>query len=122
MKDDNDRILIRGLRAKTRIGVTEEERARPQMLRIDIAVEFSAGDAARTDDVAVTVDYDALVNDVVAEAEGSERRLLERLAADLSERILGRDGVLGVTVEVAKEDPPVQHEVERISVRMERRK
>lgn len=119
---DKDHIHIRGLRAKTRIGVTEEERSRPQVLLVDIAIELSIADAARSDDVEETVDYDSLVNDVVAEIEGTERRLLERLAADLSDRILERNGVLGVTVEVAKEDPPVQHEVESISVRMERRK
>lgn len=117
-----DLVTIRGLRVATHIGVTEEERAAAQGVLVDLAVEMSLDAAAREDDLEQTLDYDALIEDVVAAAADGERRLLERFAADLCDLIFRRNGVQGVTVEVAKENPPVAHEVGSISVRMERRR
>jgi FolB domain-containing protein len=118
----SDFVNVRGLRVKSRIGVTGDERAEPQYLVIDLSVEMSAEAAASSDDLAQTVDYDALVTDVEAWASSGEWRLLERLAADICDLILRVNNVRGVTVEVAKENPPVRQDVARISVRMERRK
>lgn len=116
-----DSVTIRGLRTETHIGVTEEERSRPQIVLIDISAELPLDTAAEEDDLAQTLDYDTLVNEVAATASTGERRLLERLAAEICELIIQKFGVLGVTVEVAKEKPPVQQDVQCISVRMERR-
>jgi dihydroneopterin aldolase len=115
-------VNVRGLRVRTRIGVTGDERAEPQHVLIDVSVELSAEAAASSDDLAQTVDYDALVTEVEAWAASGEWRLLERLAADICDLVLRRDNVRGVTVEVAKENPPVSQDVDSISVRMERRK
>jgi len=118
----SDLVTVRGLRVTTQIGVTEEERAQPQNVLIDVTIELSGEAAANSDDLDHTVDYNDLVTEVEALAAGGERRLLERLAGEICDLVLRRYGVPGVTVEVAKESPPVTQDVAGISVRLERRK
>jgi dihydroneopterin aldolase len=118
----SDLVIVRGLRVPTQIGATDDERAQPQNVLIDITIELSGEATANGDDLDRTVDYDDLVTEVEALVGGGERRLLERLAAEICDLVLRRYGVPGVTVEVAKENPPVTQDVAGISVRLERRK
>jgi FolB domain-containing protein len=115
-----DQIVIKGLRLKTRVGVTDEERAQPQPVIVDIAIAADLSVAGTSDDLADTVDYDRTVTEVAALVNSAEARLLEHLATEVASLIVGFRGVQGVTVEIAKETPPVAEEVERIAVRVER--
>ena len=115
-----DRILIQGLRLKGHVGVTEEERARPQLLGVDVEVRTDLGRAGTSDDLADTIDYGELL-DLIAGIVGDRRsRLLESLAEQIASAIASLEGVSGVTVEIGKEDPPVDQEVDRVAVRIER--
>ena len=115
-----DSIRITDLRVQTRVGVPDEERATPQMVRVSIEVFKDLGTAAATDDLDETVDYGALVPQVAGLIESSENRLLEKLAGDVASLIEGFSGVSGVTVEIAKEEPPLDEEIGRVSIRIER--
>lgn len=116
----SDRIAIRGLVVDTRIGVTEKERSEPQDVVIDIELRSDLTTPGRSDDLADTIDYDALVNDVAALVRAGERSLLERLADEIATLLSAKNGVSGVTVEVMKQHVPVAEEVAGISVRVER--
>ena len=115
-----DSVSIRGLEVDVRVGVTEDERANPQPVVVDVTVETDLTTATTSDDLADTIDYDALVEEIAGLAEGGEFNLLERLAADIAERISTNEAVERVTVEVAKKDPPVRRSVDKIAVRIER--
>lgn len=115
-----DRIAIRGLVVTTRIGVTEEERAEPQDVVIDIELRTDLSRSGTTDDLSDTIDYDALVNEVSALVRDGERNLLEKLAEEIATLLSARNGVSGVTVEVMKQHVPVAEEVSGISVRVEK--
>ena len=115
-----DSVIVRDLRVQTRVGVTDEERATPQTVLVSFEVFRDLTAAAAGDDLAETVDYGTLVSQVADLVQRSEGRLLEKLAGDVASLIERFSGVSGVTVEIAKEEPPLEEEVGRVSVRIER--
>ncbi len=115
-----DWVSIKGLRVPTRVGVGDEERAAEQVVVVDVAMRADLSRAAASDDLADTIDYGRTVADIAALVRGSETRLLEHLAQRIASAITALELVEEVTVEVAKEDPPILEDVERVSVRMTR--
>jgi dihydroneopterin aldolase len=114
------RILISGLRVATRVGWTDEERAEPRFVLVDLDVEIDVGTAAASDDLADTVDYATVVSEVARHVAARESRLLERLAAEVAELVSAMKGVKRVSVEIGKEVVPVPEEVGRVAVHVER--
>ena len=113
-----DTIEVRGLRVVAICGVLDEERARAQPLTVDLDVELDADRAARTDDVADTVDYAALCDAGVGALVASRPQLLEAACDAVGRAVLAADArVLAVTVVVAKLRPPVPHDVATVAVR-----
>jgi FolB domain-containing protein len=115
-----DSVRVDDLRVRTRIGVPDEERATPQYVLVSFEVFRDLAAASTTDDLEQTIDYGALVPQVAQLVERAENRLLERLAGDVASLIKRFPGVSGVTVEIAKEAPPLDEEVGRVAVRIER--
>ena len=116
-----DSVKVTDLRVSTRVGVTDEERATPQNVFVSVEVFRDLLDASSNDELQSTVDYGTLVPEIAKLVEQSEHRLLERLAGEVAAHIERFPGVTGVTVEIAKESPPLAEEVGRVSVRIERR-
>ncbi|MGH2756120.1 MAG: dihydroneopterin aldolase [Actinomycetota bacterium] len=115
-----DAIFATGLRLSCRVGVTEEERARPQFVLVDLEMRRDLGVAGTTDELAATVDYGAITSGVRALLERTEVLLLERLAQLIADLLLSHSGVVGVTVSVAKESPPIEEEATAVGVRIVR--
>ncbi len=116
-----DSVRVTDLRLSTRVGVPDEERAQPQVVLVSFEVFCDLQQASTSDDLAHTIDYGTLVPEVAKLVERADTKLLERLAGDVAALIERFDGVSGVTVEIAKESPPLDEEVGRVSVRIERR-
>lgn len=116
----NDRVVIRDLRVETRIGVTDNERAHPTKLVIDIELVTDLTTAGTTDDVDDTVDYGRAVTAVAELVRSTEARLLEHLAAKIVGLFADWERVRGVTVEVVKELPPITEDVKAVAVKIER--
>lgn len=116
----SDRILISGLRVETRVGWSDEERAAPQPVLVDLDVEIDAAASARSDDLSDTVDYAAVISEVARYVAARDERLLERLASEVADLVSAMNGVKRVSVEIAKEVVPVPEEVARVAVRVER--
>ena len=53
-----DAITIHNLELRTHIGVPEEERAQEQRLLISVEMNVDTASAAKSDDVAQSIDYD----------------------------------------------------------------
>ena len=115
-----DSIVIQGLRLDTHIGVTEEERETPQFVLIDLEVDLDLRAAGESDRVTDTLDYGIVTDEVAALVRSGSRRLLERLAEEIAGVLLAHMGVLTVSVDIAKESPPITENVGRIAVRIER--
>ena len=116
----NDRITISGLKVQTRIGITPEERERPQTLIVDLALEVDLRPAGASDDLRDTVDYDRLTTSVAELIRSSQTSLLESLAEKIASHVCASTKADRVTVEVMKESPPVSEEVGPIAVRITR--
>lgn len=97
-----DRIHIRGLRLRTRIGVADWEKKDRQDIVIELTLHSDQRKAAASDAIADTVDYKAVRDDVVAFVESSQHELLEALAHNVADRVLAFDGVTAVDVTIDK--------------------
>jgi dihydroneopterin aldolase len=75
-----DRIFLRGLAIECIIGFIDWERRVKQTVVIDLEFPVDCRAAARTDEVANTVDYKAVAKRVIAFVEASEFQLVETLA------------------------------------------
>lgn len=95
-----DRIVIRGLELRVRIGVPKEERAEWQTLRAHLTMEVAK--FPEEDEIEGTVDYKAVADQVVALAGEGERKLIETLACDIAGLVLEEFPVLKVKVELEK--------------------
>lgn len=115
-----DHVVVTGLRVPARIGVTEEERAEPQMLVINLDIAADLSNAGESDNLDDTIDYDALVTRIAGLVEGTEVRLLERMATLVVAEVAKVKGAAGVTVEILKEKVPVEEDVADVRVRIER--
>lgn len=115
-----DHILINGLRVQARVGVGEEERSRPQWLVVSVDIAIDLVPASESDDIRDTVDYGVLTTEIADLLRGTEARLLEHLAEKVVALIAPNKAVVGVTVEIVKEAPPIAEELGGVAVRLER--
>lgn len=115
-----DRVMITGLRLATHIGVTDDERAAPQDVLVDVTLEADLAAAGRSDDLSDTVDYAAAVAAIEEVTGAAERNLLEHLAEQIAARMVAISGVSRVTVRVAKASPPLEQDLDRVAIEIER--
>ena len=113
----DDAITLADLEVHYRVGVPDEERARPQRLWISLTLYCDVTPAAATDDLSKTIDYSAVARRLVRLGEGREWRLIETLAVEIAERIRVEFAVPRVAVEVKKFILP---QTRYVSVRVER--
>jgi dihydroneopterin aldolase len=85
-----------------RVGVPEAERAQPQRLMVSVEMDVDAAAAAQSDELADTIDYYRVSQDILGFGDGRSWKLLETLCADLAELVLGRHQPRGVRIEVKK--------------------
>ena len=102
-----DRLALLGLTASGYHGWFAEERAEGQRFRVDFVLGFDTRPAASSDDLADTVDYGTLADDVVAIVSGEPVRLIETLAQRIADRCLDDPRVEEVDVTVHKPEAPV---------------
>ncbi len=97
-----DTIVIRDLGVLCRIGVPDEERAKPQRLLITVEMGGDFSRAAASDDIQHTINYFDVSRRVIALCEERSYRLLEKLAGDIAGMALGEFGAKSASVEVKK--------------------
>lgn len=108
------RARIEGLLVHARCGVTDEERALPQALRVALEYKYQAGEG---DEVEETVDYGTVLQDVAELLEREEFKLLEtgmqRVGAHVLESF---PEIREITVRLTKLNVPVARTVSGVSV------
>ncbi len=83
----SDKVIIRGLKAPTIIGLLDWEREVRQELILDIDLLMDTKPAGNTDDVKMTVNYAAVSEWLIGECERSTFKLIEALAAHLTDSV-----------------------------------
>ena len=99
-----DRIAVRGLEAHAHHGVYDIERKRGQIFRVDAVLELDTAPAAAGDDLAKTVSYADLAQQLHAVLTGEPVDLLETLAQRLADVCLADPLVDAVEITVHKPD------------------
>ncbi|MEX1296673.1 MAG: dihydroneopterin aldolase [Candidatus Limnocylindrales bacterium] len=116
-----DRITLSSMRAECRIGASEEERAFPQMLEVDLIIEADLSSAAASDDLAGTIDYGPLVELIERTLEGGTFHTLEGLAGVLVRSALeAAPTAAAVTVRVRKLAVPMDVWLDHAEVELRR--
>ena len=112
-----DQIEIRRLQVSTHIGVPDDERAEPQTLLLTIRMTPSQGFDRLADEISATIDYYAISLEIGVLAASQPRRLIETLAVDVAEHLLGGHPLSQVAVTVEKHILP---NTECVAVHVER--
>ncbi len=116
----SDRITLTGVRATGYHGVYEHERREGQVFIADVVLELSLADAARSDDVADTVHYGELADQVAAVLAGDPADLLETVAQRVADRALGYARVDAGEVTIHKPQAPIAVPFDDVSVSIRR--
>src|SRR5262245_13743984 len=112
-----DTIVIKDLEVFYRVGVSEEERAKPQRLLLTLELTRDFWAAAENDDLAGTIDYHAVTQRLVKFGQDWDWRLIETLAEDVAGVLLNEFKPQRVSVQVKKFAIP---QARYVSVRIER--
>ncbi len=96
------KITIVDLEVHYCVGISDEERAKPQrlLLTVDMTLDFSS--ASVSDRIERTINYQTVAEDLLKFGEGRSWKLLEKLVAKVAERILTEYKPQAVMVEVKK--------------------
>ena len=97
-----DKIIIADLEVFYRVGVPDEERARPQRLLLTITMDVDFGRAVSSDCLDRTIDYHAVSQRLLQFGENREWKLIEKLAAEIADSLLRGFAPCAVRVEVKK--------------------
>ncbi len=97
-----DHIQIRQLKLDALIGVYPRERKAPQLVVVDLVLHTDLQVAGRSDHLADTIDYAALVARIRKAVAKSRFQLLEALAEHIADRCLREPRIAAVDVTVAK--------------------
>ncbi len=115
-----DRIDLRGVRARGRHGVLDEERETGQDFVVDVSLAVDTTAAAAGDDLAATVDYGAVAVKIVEVVRGEPVALLETLAARIADECLTDSRIAGIEVTVHKPQAPIPVPFDDVAVTIRR--
>lgn len=119
---DLDRIRLLGLGATGYHGVLPAERRNGQTFGADVVLHVDTRPAARSDDIARTVDYSVLAARVEAVLTGPPVNLVETLAERIADVALALPGVEAVDVVVHKPYAPLPVPFDDVEVAIRRRR
>ena len=115
-----DEIRLEGLRVFGRHGVYAHEREDGQDFVIDLRLRIPLAAAAASDDVADTVHYGELAEQVAAIVAGDPVDLIETLADRIATAVLADARVQAVSVTVHKPQAPIALTFSDVSVTVHR--
>ncbi len=116
----NDQITLTGLRASAFHGVLEHERRTGQVFIIDVTIFLDLEAAAASDDLALTVHYGELAEEVVVAVEDDPVDLIETVAERVAQVALLHPPVTRTIVTVHKPSAPISVPFSDVSVTIDR--
>lgn len=114
-----DTIFISELKVQTKLGVPEWERMVPQTVILDIEIGYDLAKAGKSDAIADTIDYGAVVTRIRDTLSEHSFQLVEALAEHVCQLILKEFSALSVKIKVAK--PSILPGLKALGVVIERK-
>lgn len=116
----SDKILLQNMMFYAFHGVYEYERKQGQRFYMDLELTVNAGEAGKTDDLNDAVDYTIVYQKTKEIVESHRYRLLEALAANIANEVLGFAGVDSVTLRIRKPAVPLQGQIDYVQLEITR--
>jgi len=113
-------VIIRGLEVFGPHGVHAAEQQLGQRFVVDLELELLDCPGVASDELAGTVDYATLADQVAAIVAGPPRQLLEHVAGRIADRALAEPRAHRVRVELSKPQVALPQSLEATAVRIER--
>lgn len=118
-----DRMRLKGMEFYGYHGVFPEENKLGQRFVVDLELALDLTPAARSDDLAQTVNYADVHETVKRVVEGPPCRLIETLAHKIASEILATYTIINeATVAVTKPHPPLDIRFDGVTVEIRRRR
>ena len=114
----NAEIKVSGIKVEARIGTTAEERSIPQLLEFEALFTTDIGEAAKSDDISKTVDYQVVAKAVRDRAASREYFLVETLAYDICRQLLGIPKIDSVSLKIIKRPEAFEGVAEEVSLQL----
>lgn len=111
-----DRLSLTGIRGFGHHGVFDVERTHGQEFVADVVLGVDSRAAAKTDDLAKTIDYGLLAKGVKAAIESDPVNLVETLAQRIADVCLEHSVVAWAEVTVHKPDAPVDVALDDVAI------
>lgn len=115
-----DTLRVTGIEVFAHHGVFASERRDGQTFRVDLALGVDTAAAAASDDLSRTVDYGALVSDVVDAVASDPVDLIETVAERVAGVCLAREAVLWAEVTIHKPHAPIEATFEDVALTITR--
>jgi dihydroneopterin aldolase len=113
-----DKIYLNQMHFYGYHGVYEEENKLGQAFLVDLELLGSFKEAARTDDVSKTINYEEVYDLVRTEVEETRVKLIETLAYQIATKLLQKFTFHEVKVKVTKPNPPLPGHFHSIAVKI----
>ena len=114
-----DTIFLEQVKVETKLGVPEWERMLPQTIILDIEIGYNLARACKSDAIADTIDYGAVMSRIRETLAEHSFQLVEALAEHVAELILKEFKAENVKVKVAK--PAILPGLKALGVVIERK-
>jgi 7,8-dihydroneopterin aldolase/epimerase/oxygenase len=115
-----DTIFISELKVKTKLGVPEWERMVPQTIILDIEIGYDLSKSCKSDAIADTIDYGAVVARIQTTLKENSFQLVEALAEHVCQLVLKEFKAESVKIKVAK--PAILTGLKALGIVIERSK
>ena len=113
---NTDRICLRGIRVQANHGVFDFERANGQEFIVDVTAWLDLSAAATSDDLARTVNYGELAEEVAQAVASSPVDLIETVAERVANVVLAHRAVTTTEVTIHKPHAPISVPFDDVSV------
>ncbi len=118
----NDKIRLLGLSFYGYHGVSESEKETGRMFEVDCEVETDLTEAGKSDNLEHTINYESLYLTIRESVENKKYSLLEKLAEEITQKILDKFAVYQVTLRIRKMNPPIAGHIRCVEVEICRQK
>ena len=115
-----DQIYVEGIKLFGYHGCLDEEGKIGTDYRVDVKLWGDLSLPAKSDDLNDTLDY-VIINRIVKEEMATRSKLIEHVGQRILTRLLQIDGTKKAQVKVAKLYPPINGDVESVSVILKRK-
>ena len=115
-----DKIRLLGLSFYGYHGVSSSEQETGRMYEVDCEVEIDLSKASISDNLKDTINYESIYNTIRESVEDKKYSLLEKLAGEISQKILDKFSVNQVTLRIRKMNPPIAGHIRCVEVEISR--